>query len=99
MPDVYGWGWMPHMPAGLLVWLATSPPRLWVYGLRSVHGVFRFFHLFGMAGFLGMLLLIEVKRLGFFRDASIRDARIPDADPDEHGLRGDAVIGPCPLPL
>ena len=68
---------MPHLPTALLVWLATSPPRLWVYGLRSVHGVFRFFHLFGMAGFLGMLLLIEVKRLGFFRDSSIRDARIP----------------------
>jgi lysylphosphatidylglycerol synthetase-like protein (DUF2156 family) len=77
MPDVYGAGWMPHLPVEFLVWLATSPPRLWVYGLRSVHGVFRFFHLLGMAGFLGMLLLIEVKRLGFFRDSSIRDARIP----------------------
>lgn len=77
MPDVYGAGWMPHLPVEFLVWLATSPPRLWVYGMRSVHGVFRFFHLFGMAGFLGMLLLIEVKRLGFFRDSSIRDARIP----------------------
>ncbi len=76
MPDVYGWG-LPHLPAGLLVWLATSPLRLWVYGLRPVHGVFRFFHLLGMAGFLGMLLLIEVKRLGFFRDASIQSARIP----------------------
>jgi hypothetical protein len=76
MPDIYGWG-LPHLPAELLVWLATSPLRLGVYGLRSVRGVFRFLHLLSMAGFLGMQLLIEVKRLGFFRDASIQGARIP----------------------
>ena len=75
MPDVYGWG-LPHLSTELLVWLASSPLRLWVYGLRSVRGVFRFLHLLSMAGFLGMLL-IEVKRLGFFRDASIQGARIP----------------------
>src|SRR5882757_3285824 len=76
MPNVYGNAW-PHLPVSLLVWLATTELRLWVYGLRSIYGVFRFLHLFGMAGFLGMLLLIEVKRLGFFRDSSIQSARLP----------------------
>jgi hypothetical protein len=76
MPNVYGNDW-PHLPASLLVWLATTDLRLWVYGLRSIYGVFRFLHLVGMAGFLGMLLLIEVKRLGFFRDSSIQSARLP----------------------
>ncbi len=76
MPNVYGHDW-PHLPVGLLVWLATSELRLWVYGLRPVYGVFRFLHLLGMAEFLGMLLLIEVKRLGLFREASIAVARLP----------------------
>jgi len=76
MPDVYGHAW-PHLPVELLVWLATSPLRLWVYGIRPVYGVLRFLHLLGMAGFLGMLLLIEVKRLGFFPAASIQAARLP----------------------
>lgn len=76
MPDVYGSGW-PHLPAGLLVWLATTDFRLAVYGMRPLYGVVRFLHLLGMAGFLGMLLLIEVKRLGFFPAASIQSARLP----------------------
>jgi hypothetical protein len=76
MPEVYGNAW-PHLPVELLVWLATTPLRLWVYGQRSVYGVLRFLHLLGMAGFLGMLLLIEVKRLGFFPAASIQSARLP----------------------
>jgi len=76
MPDVYGGGW-PHLPMALLVALATSGVRLWAYGLRPLYGAFRFLHLLGMAGFLGMLLLIEVKRLGFFPAASIREARLP----------------------
>jgi hypothetical protein len=76
MPDVYGSGW-PHLPVGMLAWLATTPFRLWVYGLRPLYGAVRFLHLLGMAGFLGMLLLIEVKRLGFFPAASIQSARLP----------------------
>jgi hypothetical protein len=76
MPNVYGGDW-PHLPVAMLVWLATTPFRLWVYGLRPVYGLFRFLHLTGMAGFLGMLLLIEVKRLGFFRDSSLQTARLP----------------------
>lgn len=76
MPNVYGGDW-PHLPVALLVWLATANLRLWVYGLRPVYGAFRFLHLLGMAGFLGMLLLIEVKRLGFFPTTSITAARLP----------------------
>lgn len=76
MPDVYGSGW-PHLPVNALVWLATTNLRLWFYGQRSLYGAVRFLHLVGMAGFLGMLLLIEVKRLGFFRDSSLQSARLP----------------------
>jgi hypothetical protein len=76
MPDVYGNSW-PHLPVSLLVWLATTEFRLWVYGLRPVYGAFRFLHLFGVAGFLGMLILIEVKRLGFFPGASFQAMRAP----------------------
>ena len=76
MPDVYGNSW-PHLPVGLLVWLATTDLRLWVYGLRPVYGLFRFLHLFGVAGFLGMLMLIEVKRLGFFASSSFQAMRLP----------------------
>ena len=76
MPDVYGSGWV-HLPAGLLTWLATTDFRLWVYGLRGVYGATRFLHLFGMAGFLGLLLLLEVMRLGVFPGASLQPVRRP----------------------
>ncbi len=76
MPDVYGSGW-PHLPVDFLVALATSGLRLALYGVRPLYGGLRFLHLLGMAGFLGMLLLIEVKRLGLFASASIQSARLP----------------------
>lgn len=76
MPDVYGSGGI-HLPIGMLVALADNPLRLWVYGFRPLYGVTRFLHLLGMAGFLGMILLLEVKRLGFFATASIQAARLP----------------------
>ena len=76
MPDVYGSGW-PHLPVALLAWLATTDFRLSIYGLRAVYGGLRFLHLLGVAGFLGMLLLIEMKRLGFFAQTSFQSARLP----------------------
>ena len=76
MPDVYGSGWV-HLPVGLLTWLATTDLRLWVYGLRSIYGTTRFLHLLGMAGFLGLLLLLEVMRLGVFPGASLQPVRQP----------------------
>jgi hypothetical protein len=76
MPDVYGMG-LPHLPVDMLAWLAGTSFRLWAYGLRPVYGAMRFLHLLSMAGFLGMLLLIEVRRLGFFRDSSMATMRLP----------------------
>lgn len=76
MPDVYGNSWV-HLPVGFLTWLATTDFRLWAYGLRALYGTTRFLHLLGMAGFLGLLLLLEVMRLGVFRDASLQPARGP----------------------
>jgi len=76
MPDVYGSGWI-HLPAGFLAWLATTDFRLWAYGLRPVYGVTRFLHLLGMSGFLGLLLLLEVMRLGVFPGASLATVRRP----------------------
>jgi hypothetical protein len=76
MPDVYGSGWV-HLPGGMLAWLATTDLRLWVYGLRPVYGATRFLHLFGMAGFLGLLMLLEVMRLGVFPGASLEPVRRP----------------------
>lgn len=76
MPDVYGSG-LAHLPPSLLIWLATTDLRLWAYGLRSVYGATRFLHLFGMSGFLGLLLLLEVMRLGAFAEASLQPVRRP----------------------
>lgn len=76
MPDVYGSGW-PHLPAWLLTWLATTDLRLWVYGLRPIYGLTRFLHLLGMSGFLGLLLLLEVMRLGVFAGATLQPVRRP----------------------
>jgi hypothetical protein len=76
VPEVYGSGWV-HLPVGLLTWLATTEFRLWAYGLRPVYGVTRFLHLLGVAGFLGLLLLLEVTRLGIFRGASLEAVRGP----------------------
>ncbi|HEU0118558.1 MAG TPA: hypothetical protein VFR09_07990 [Alphaproteobacteria bacterium] len=66
-----------HLPVRFVTAVATSDLHVWMYRLRPLHGVMRFLHLLGMAGFLGMILLIEVKSLGFFREASLKDARLP----------------------
>jgi len=76
MPDVYGGGWF-HLPAAWLVPLATTDFRLWAYGLRWLYGLTRFLHLLGMSGFLGLLLLLNLLRLGAFPGASIATARRP----------------------
>ncbi|MBV9827368.1 MAG: hypothetical protein JO001_17140 [Alphaproteobacteria bacterium] len=76
MPDVYGQGGI-YLPIGLLAALATSSLRLWFYGVRPIYGATRFLHLAGMAGFLGLLLLIEVRRLGFFPKSSMDLMRRP----------------------
>jgi hypothetical protein len=65
------------LPADLLVWLATTDFRLWVYGVRPLYGATRFLHLAGMSGFLGLLLLLEVIRLGVFPGVSLQPVRRP----------------------
>ncbi len=77
MIDVYNTGFGLHLPTELLVKLATSDLRIYVYGMRVLYGTMRFLHLLGMAIFLGMIMLIEVKRLGMFREASLQSARLP----------------------
>lgn len=76
MPNIYG-GWSIHLPTSWLVALATSDLRVLVYGIRPLHGALRFAHILSMAGFFGVLLLLEVKRLGFFAQDSIQTARRP----------------------
>jgi hypothetical protein len=76
MPGVYGNSWL-HLPTDWLVALATSDLRLWAYGLRAVYGTTRFVHLLAMSGFLGLLLLLEVLRLGAFPGVTAAPVRRP----------------------
>src|SRR5579885_1963417 len=76
MPGVYGNSWL-HLPTDWLVALATSDLRLWAYGLRAVYGTTRFVHLLAMSGFLGLLLLLEVLRLGVFPGVTAAPVRRP----------------------
>ena len=74
MEQAYGnGGWM--LPVGLLSWLATSEVRMWVYGLRPLYGVVRFLHLAGMTGFLGAVLVVDLRLLGLFQSSSLSPAR------------------------
>ena len=65
MPDIYGTG-LPTLPIGFLSWLATSDLRIAVYGLRALYGVVRYLHLIGMAVFVGMVVLLDLRGLGLF---------------------------------
>ena len=65
MPDIYGSG-LPTLPLDLLTTLATSDLRMAVYGLRSLYGVTRYLHLIGMAVFVGMVVLLDLRGLGLF---------------------------------
>lgn len=62
--NLYGYD-VPHLPMDWLATLATSQPRLWMYGLDSVHGAFRLAHLLGAGAFLGTVLLLNLRQLGF----------------------------------
>jgi hypothetical protein len=76
MADVYGFGGI-HLPASWLAALAQSELRLWLYGFRPLYGAARALHLLGMAGFLGSILVVDLKLLGLFPQASIGPARSP----------------------
>ena len=74
MEGSYGHGG-PMLPLAWLTWLATSEARMWVYGLRPLYGALRFLHLVGAAGFVGALMLVELRLLGLWRDASLEPMR------------------------
>ena len=52
------------LPLSWLTALATSDLRLAVYALRGLYGVTRFLHLVGMASFVGMVVVIDLRGLG-----------------------------------
>jgi hypothetical protein len=74
--DIYGFN-APHLPLAWLTALATSEPRLWMYGLDVVHGVFRLVHLLGMGVFLGCVVALNLKQLGCFPQADLQPMRRP----------------------
>ena len=76
MTDVYGFGGI-HLPVNWLAALAQSDVRLWLYAYRPFYGAARALHLLGMAGFFGLVALVDIKLLGFFPQAAIGPARPP----------------------
>jgi hypothetical protein len=76
MQDVYG-GFGLHLPTAWLAMLAQSDLRHMIYGVRPLYGALRFLHLLGTAGFVGAILLADIKLLGFFPNASLQPMRIP----------------------
>jgi hypothetical protein len=72
--DVYGSGAF-HLPTRFLVLLASGGLHEFAYGMRPVYGLLRFLHLLAMAGFVGTILLVQIKRLGFFPEAALHLAR------------------------
>ncbi len=63
------------LPVQWLTALATSDLRLAVYALRSLYGVTRFLHLVGMASFVGMVVILDLRGLGLFPPASLDPVR------------------------
>ncbi len=63
------------LPLSWLTALATSDLRLAVYALRGLYGVTRFLHLVGMASFVGMVVILDLRGLGLFPPGSLDPAR------------------------
>ena len=63
------------LPLPWLTALATSDLRLAVYALRGLYGVTRFLHLVGMASFVGMVVILDLRGLGLFPPASLDPVR------------------------
>jgi hypothetical protein len=74
--NIYGHA-VPHLPIGLLAMLATSEARLWMYGSDAIHGVLRLLHLLGIGGFIGTVLVLNLKQLGLFAGAAPAQMRGP----------------------
>jgi hypothetical protein len=74
--NVYGYD-VPHLPISLLSAVAVSDVRMWMFGSDLIHGGLRLLHLLGAAGFLGTVLVINLKQLGFFAASSLQPMRAP----------------------
>ena len=76
MNDIYGFGGV-TLPVGWLAALATSDLRLSLYGTRLLYGLTRFLHLIGVGGFVGSIMLVELRMLGLWPDTSLKAMRGP----------------------
>ena len=63
------------LPLAWLTGLATSDLRLVVYAWRSLYGITRFLHLVSMSGFVGMVIILDLRGLGLFPPASLDPVR------------------------
>ena len=63
------------LPVAWLAWIATSDLRLAVYALRWFYGITRYLHLAGMACFVGMVVIVDLRGLGLFPPASLDPIR------------------------
>lgn len=73
--DIYGFD-APHLPIALLTAIATSEPRLWMYGSDVTHGILRFLHLIGAAGFVGTVIPLNLAQLGWLKLGEARPLRL-----------------------
>lgn len=74
MEGIY-WAESIRLPLGWLTALATSEVRLALWSMREVYGVVRFCHLVGMATFVGMVLLLDLRGLGLFPPGALEPVR------------------------
>ena len=63
------------LPIAWLSAIATSDVRLAVYAMRGLYGALRFAHLVGMAVFVGMVVLLDLRGLGLFPAGALDAAR------------------------
>ena len=76
MQSIYGTDII-TLPVSWLTWLATSDLRLAIYGLRPLYGIARFLHLLGVMGFVGSVMLVDLRLLGLWPEASLAPMRGP----------------------
>lgn len=74
MDGIYGSGTI-TLPLSWLTALATSDARMAVFGLRGLYGAVRALHLIAMAGFVGMVVLLDLRGLGLFPREALAPAR------------------------
>jgi hypothetical protein len=74
--NIYGYD-VPHLPVALLGWLATGELRMWMYGNDTIHGLLRLAHLIGAGGFLGTVLVVNLKQIGCYKQAQLAQMRRP----------------------